>query len=104
MKTLRKKYVREVQFDTHPDRGCEFATKYLIETTGDKNAQSHCLNCPFEHCIYDDNSLINKKFRHFPKDELEQIRELDKQKVRGVDIAVKFGTSSRTIHRIITGR
>ena len=94
MKTQRKKYVREVQYDTHPDVGCPFATDHLIKLTGDKNAKSRCLNCPFPECIYDDNSTINKKFRHFSKDELEQIRELDRQKVRGVDIAVKFGTSS----------
>ena len=49
------------------DKGCKLATEYLREITGDPDAKSECLECPFypEKCVYDvmDQNRVNSKAR-----------------------------------------
>ena len=76
------------------DEGCELATVYL-------GYQSHCSECPFPKCIYEE-----------PRGRQRWLKRLrDKEIVRQFttcgkglrELALTFGISQRTVQRVLKG-
>ena len=76
------------------DTGCKIATKFL-------GHQSRCLSCPYAECLEDTNQT---PVRIDSKQKDEAIIERRKQGVKYSDLAIEFGITDRTIHRIIARR
>ena len=80
------------EYSHYRDEGCELATSYL-------GHQSHCSECPFPKCIFEEprgRQRWSKGLR-----DREIVRQFTTEG-RGIkEVAAKFGISQRTVQRVL---
>ena len=83
-------YLSPVRSDTLPEN-----TRYKDDGC---DVFYSCLGCPLAKCRYDDPGFLQRENRRSRDQEIFRLRQ---QKVSVVNIAKKFGISSRTVHRVV---
>ena len=90
MQAKSSNFLSPVRSDTLPEN-----TRYKDDGC---DVSSSCLGCPLAKCRYDDPGFLQRENRRSRDEEIFRLRQ---QQVPIVNIAKKFGISTRTVHRVV---
>lgn len=79
------------------DSGCDVATEHL-------KRRSSCLECPFDKCVYDDDTRVDQHSHHLRPEEKRDIIAQHKAGRTLLELAEQYGVRIVTVRKILEAK